>query len=108
MNQDVWVLTEDEALEIVAFLVTAARTQADEAAEYGPMRLIMAAHRVMEAVQSRVSPPTREFLASALAAVPQLATPLSAAEQYTERLDALCAALAQYLVKRYPPGSAPT
>ena len=36
------VLTEDEALELLAFLVTAARTQLDEAAEYGPLRLLTA------------------------------------------------------------------
>ena len=33
------VLTEDEALELLAFLVTAARTQLEEAAEYGPLRM---------------------------------------------------------------------
>lgn len=37
------VLTEDEALELVAFLVTAARTQLDEASEYGSLRLLTAA-----------------------------------------------------------------
>src|SRR3954466_9330293 len=41
-----WVLDEDDALELLAFLVTAARTQVDEAAEYGPMRLLAAAHRL--------------------------------------------------------------
>ena len=40
------VLTEDEALELLAFLVTAARTQLDEAAEYGPLRLLTAAGRL--------------------------------------------------------------
>src|SRR4028119_1934433 len=34
----VWVLDEDEAVELLAYLITAARTQVDEAAEYGPMR----------------------------------------------------------------------
>jgi Family of unknown function (DUF6092) len=37
------VLTEDEALELLAFLVTAARTQLDEASEYGSLRLLTAA-----------------------------------------------------------------
>src|SRR5215217_5443207 len=41
----VWVLDEDDALELLAYLVTAARTQVDEAAEYGPMRLLTAARR---------------------------------------------------------------
>ena len=37
------VLSEDEALELLAFLITAARTQLDEAAEYGPLRMLTAA-----------------------------------------------------------------
>ncbi len=36
-------LAHDAALEVLAFLVTAARTQTEEAAEYGPMRLLMGA-----------------------------------------------------------------
>src|SRR5262249_1912902 len=53
------VLTEDEALELLAFLVTAARTQVDEAAEYGPLRLLTAAGRPGRAVRPRSagSPP---------------------------------------------------
>jgi hypothetical protein len=34
------VLSEAEGLELLAYLVTAARTQLDEAAEYGPFRLL--------------------------------------------------------------------
>ena len=40
------VLNEDEALELLAYLITAARTQVDEAAEYGPLRLLTAARRL--------------------------------------------------------------
>ena len=47
------VLDEDDALELLAFLVTAARTQVDEAAEYGPMRLLAAAHRLGELIGAR-------------------------------------------------------
>ena len=53
------VLNEDEALELVAFLVTAARTQVDEAAEYGSLRLLTAASRLAELIAERVSPETR-------------------------------------------------
>src|SRR5262249_12719415 len=53
------VLTEDEALELLAFLVTAARTQLDEAAEYGPLRLLLAASRLADAIGPRVSPDSR-------------------------------------------------
>ena len=47
------VLTEDEALELVAFLVTAARTQVDEAAEYGSLRLLTAARKLADAIVAR-------------------------------------------------------
>ena len=50
-----WVLDEDDALELLAYLITAARTQCDEAAEYGPMRLLTAAHRLADRIASRSS-----------------------------------------------------
>ena len=40
------MLDEGEAVELLAYLVTAARTQLDEAAEYAPMRLLTAAARL--------------------------------------------------------------
>ena len=43
---DATVLTEDEALELLAFLVTAARTQVNEPNEYAPLRLLTAARKV--------------------------------------------------------------
>ena len=51
----VWVLDEDEALELLAYLLTAARTQVDEAAEYGPLRLLTAAHRLADRIAPRSS-----------------------------------------------------
>jgi hypothetical protein len=64
------VLSEDEALELIAFLLTAARTQIDEAAEYGPLRLLTAASRLAEMIVDRVTPETRAFLAGPLRQVP--------------------------------------
>ena len=37
------VLDERDGVELLIYLVTAARTQVDEAAEYAPMRLLTAA-----------------------------------------------------------------
>jgi hypothetical protein len=92
-------LTEDEALELLGFLLTAARTQVDEAAEYGRMRLVMAADRLKEAIGARVSPATRTFLSGALGQVGLLATP-AATPTYAQQLDAVCAALAAHLLAR--------
>ena len=96
------VLDEDDALDLLAFLVTAARTQVDEAREYGPMRLLMAAHRLAEAMGPRSSPETRALIAEDLPTVPALALPRGdGAADYVARLDALCASVGALLARRY-------
>jgi len=95
-----WVLDEDDALELLAYLVTAARTQVDEAAEYGPMRLLNAAHRLAEAMGPRSSAATAEALAGPLADMPLLAVPRERTE-YVEQLDAVCRSLAAHLSSLY-------
>jgi hypothetical protein len=99
-----WVLDEDDALDLLAFLVTAARTQVDEAREYGPMRLLMAAHRLAEAMEPRSSPDTRSVIGEDLPRMPALAVPRGdGSEDYVARLDALCASVGALLVHRYAP-----
>lgn len=98
-----WVLDEDDALELLAYLVTAARTQIDEAAEYGPMRLLTAAHRLAEAMGPRASPATAAALAGPLAQMPLLAVPRDDRGAYDDQLDAVCRGLAEHPVARYGP-----
>jgi hypothetical protein len=50
------MLTEDEALELLAYLVIAARTQPDEAAECGPLRLLAAVTRLADMTAEHASP----------------------------------------------------
>ncbi|WP_395725847.1 DUF6092 family protein [Nakamurella sp.] len=95
------VLTEDEALELLAYLVTSARTQVDEAAEYGPLRLLTAARRLGEAIAARASDPTAEFVAGPLTALPELAVPKAGREEYVARLDQVCRDLATLLSDRF-------
>ena len=92
------VLTEDEALELLAFLVTAARTQLDEAAEYGPLRMLTAASRLADSIAPRVSPETRALLAGPLRQVPGMAVRTADPAGYAAKLDAVCRAVAQHLV----------
>ena len=99
-----WVLDEDDALDLLAFLVTSARTQVDEAREYGPMRLLMAAHRVADAMGPRSSPATQSLIGQDLPRMPVVALPRGdGAEDYVTRLDALCAAVGELLAHRYAP-----
>jgi Family of unknown function (DUF6092) len=95
------VLTEDEALELLAYLVTAARTQLDEAAEYGPLRLLTAAERLAGFIAPRVSPEMRALLEGPIQQVPQTATLSADPDGYVAALDAVCRALADHLVARF-------
>src|SRR5262245_18187511 len=92
------VLTEDEALELVAFLVTAARTQVDEATEYGLLRLLTAAGRLAEFIAERVSPGTRALLTGPLKQISELAVRTPDPGSYIAGLDSMCRAVGQHLV----------
>ena len=63
---------------LLAYLVTAARTQVDEAAEYAPMRLLTAARRLGAAMAERASPETVRFVKGPLADMPDLRRQLRA------------------------------
>src|SRR6476620_10037476 len=91
------VLTEDEAVEVLAYLVTAARTQLDEAAEYAPLRLMTAAGKLAEGLADRASAPVRRLIA-ALESVPPTATPRTDRDGYVELIDAMCLAVADCLL----------
>src|SRR5215831_14743660 len=95
------VLNEDEALELVAFLVTAARTQVDEAAEYGSLRLLAAASRLAELIAERVTPQTRALLTGPLKQIPDLAVRTADPSGYVSALDAVCHAVAEHLVTHF-------
>ena len=95
------VLDEDAALELLAYLVTAARTQVDEAAEYAPLRLLTAARRLGAAIAERASPDTARFVAGPLTAMPELAVPRAERDAYIGRLDDLCRALAAHLTTHF-------
>src|SRR5213592_3678010 len=93
------VLTEDEAVELLAYLITSARTQLDEAAEYGPLRLLTAARRLGEMVAPRSSAPLRQLVSGPLQQLGAL--PISEGdEELTARLDAACVAVAEVAMQR--------
>jgi len=93
-----FVLTEDGARALPAFLVTAARTQVDEPPEYAPLRRLTAAGRLGEASIERVSPGIRRVLSGPLRHIAAVETPSAEADDYTPKVDAMCAAIARHLV----------
>ena len=95
------VLTEDEALELLVFLVTAARTQLDEASEYGSLRLLTAATRLADAVADRISPATRALLTGPLRQPPELAVRTADPAGYGAALDEVCCAVGEHLVVHF-------
>jgi uncharacterized protein DUF6092 len=98
------VLTEDEALELLAFLITAARTQLDEAAEYGPLRMLTAAGRLADFIAERASPGTRGLLAGPLKELPDAALRSVDPTKYAAQLDVVCRAVGEHLVSHFAPG----
>jgi Family of unknown function (DUF6092) len=93
------VLSRESALEVLAFLVTAARTQTEEAAEYGPMRLLMGARALAQGMAPHVGTnPTLRALVDEVAALEPVRTPTRDREAYLATLDALCERVADALL----------
>jgi hypothetical protein len=84
-------------VEVLAYLITSARTQLDEAAEYAPMRLLTAAQKLGDALREDPREPLAELIA-ALDAIPPTATPRADRAAYIAMLDRLCALLADSLL----------
>jgi len=97
-DESVRLLNEGDAVELLAYLVTAARTQVDEAAEYAPMRLLTAAGRLAEMAEPTASARLRPLLRNIRQGVSETAVEAGDPAGYVERLDALCQTLAEYLV----------
>jgi hypothetical protein len=95
------VLTEDEALELLSFLVMAARTMVDEPNEYAPLRLLTAAGRLGDFIKERASAETQQLIGGPLKQIPQTATRMADPEGYTAQLDVVCAAVANHLVRHF-------
>lgn len=95
------VLSEAALAEVLAYLVTAARTQIDEAAEYAPLRLLTAAQKLADAIGPDTSPPLSNLIA-AVGTMPATAVPRSDPADYIARVDAICVAAADCLLELTP------
>ena len=94
-----WVLKEDEAIELLALLITSARIQMDEPAHYGPLRLLTATERLSGMIAERSSDKSRAFLQGNIERIPQMHMMMSDVDAYTEGLDALCHTVAECLLR---------
>ena len=94
-----WVLTEEEAVELLALLITSARTQIDEPTYYGPLRLLTATERLSAMIIERASEKSRDFLGDNMERIPEMHMIMSDTETYTEGLEHLCRQVAACLVR---------
>jgi Family of unknown function (DUF6092) len=97
VGSDDAVVSEAAAIEVLAYLICAARTQVDEAAEYAPMRLITAAQKLGRHLSPNARGPIREVL-RALDTFAPTSTPRTDRDAYVAQLDAVCVALADCLL----------
>ncbi|MBV9593208.1 MAG: hypothetical protein JO147_05340 [Actinobacteria bacterium] len=88
-------------VEIVAFLVTAARTQLDEAAEYAPLRLMAGARRLTDML-APVEPGPLGRLIEAVESLPSTAVPRGDRAGYVAAVDDACRAVADCLLALDP------
>jgi hypothetical protein len=95
-----WVLTEEEGLELLAFLFSSARIQLDEPCQYASMRLLSAAEMVRDFIRERVSPDTRLVLDGTDEMTTHAQMYTADLEDYTGTLDELCRHFARYLVEK--------
>ena len=101
MGEEIRVLTEDEAIELFAFLMTSARSQLDDPCRYASMRLLTAAEELRDRIAERVGPETRELLRSTGDETAFAQTHTNDLEAYTATLDELCTRTARFLVGRF-------
>lgn len=94
-----WVLREDEAVELLALLLTSARIQMDEPAHYGPLRLLTASERLSAMILERASDKSRDFLQENMERIPEMHMNMSDVEAYTASLDERCRAAAACLLR---------
>ena len=98
-DESVRVLDEGDGIELLTYLVTAARTQVDEAAEYAPMRLLTAAGRLAGMIEPDASAWLRPLLRDIRQGYSETAVQAGDPAAYVEQLDALCRTVAEYLVR---------
>ena len=94
-----WVLKEDEAVELLALLITSARIQMDEPAHYGPLRLLTATERLSGMIIERSSEKSCDFLQENIERIPEMHMGMSDVEAYTAGLDERCRAAAACLLR---------
>lgn len=94
------VLTQEEAFELLAFLVTSARGLLDEPRAYGPRRLLRATQKLAGFLLPRADEEARPFLGDLQQLIDRLFPLPENDEQLGITLDACCEMAARELVRQ--------
>ena len=94
------ILSEAEAIELFAYLLSSARTQLDEPADYASMRLLTAAEYLRDFVIDRTSAGTKDLLESTVELTTHAQLNTADQDDYRETRDRLCRMLAEFLVNQ--------
>jgi len=100
-----YALTDDEALEMLAYLVASARTCAEEPPDYGSLRLISAAERIARLWRVRCSEEICGLLEELIARIPREAAQRQAdPAAFVGFLGDCCKRVASEIKRRYQDG----
>ena len=99
-QEKTWVLTEDEALTFLSFLIAAARTQLDDPASYGSMRILTVFEDLRAVVRERVSKETLALLDSTEEITEKAQVNILDRGYYVQALDELNRLMAAFMVDR--------
>lgn len=106
MNEANMALTHDEALELLAFLITSAHGCLRESPDYGHYRLITAAERLARVWRARCSDETALFLEElATRTAPEAAWTDLDPQRYMDYLAECCRAVAHEIKQHEPKDS---
>lgn len=92
------LLSEAQAVELFAFLITAARTQLDDPCLYASMRLLTGAEKLRDFIAADVSSDFQTLLAATEDKTEQAQIIMNDTEAYSVVLDDLCEMVAKHLV----------
>jgi len=92
------LLTESEVLELFASLLASARTQLDDPAVYGSMRLLTIAEKLRDMLKGHVSPDVQQLFDNTEALTTKAQINILDSKTYQETLDELNRIVAKFLI----------
>lgn len=94
------MLTEEQAVELFTFLITAARTQLDDPHHYASMRLLTAAEMLRDYISEQTSPDMQMLLNATVDKSEHAQIIMNDTDAFANALDELCVMVARFLVVR--------